>query len=144
MERNKALGPYEIIGEVSAEGRVLVDIPWEKVIGGQVIVAVSDNYSQLQTTINDPQYWATAEVSIWGVVQGYAEVLKRQQLRMLSGPMLYQFANEEAYHAVRFRARNFTGGRRGSGASGANAATAENGYSLTVQLFLQPRSGFGL
>lgn len=142
-QRNKVYGPFEIIGEGSPEGRVIQALPWVNVRGAQVLASCTDNFGQLQPNTGNATYWAIAEVTIWGVVQGYANVLKRQQIRMSSGPMTYVLPDEEAYDQVEFRARNFTGGKRAVPSStGSNAPVQANGFSLKVQLFIQPRGGF--
>jgi hypothetical protein len=142
--QSKVLGPFEVIQEVGAVGRALVSVPYTEVRGSQLVVQVIDNFAKVEPASSfDPQFWAAAEVQINGAVQGFEFCLKRQHTRMLTGPMGYVVPDEAALDQLVFRARNMTGGRRGPPGSGETDATAANGYSIKVQIHIQPRGGIG-
>lgn len=140
----KVFGPYDIQQAVSGDCLQLTEIPYANVQGGQLLISVADNYNiQDQVTVF-PRFWATAEVQIWGRIQGYDEILKTQQVRMVSGPMVYIVPFEEAYDYIDIRARNMSGGRRGPVFPDvAPNPTAERGFKLDVTIHFTPRGGMG-
>lgn len=144
QSQSKVLGPFEVIQEIGAIGRVLVTLPYKDVRGSQILVAVTDNFAKLAVGSSDNQFWAAAEVEVLGSIQGYEHTLKRQYCRSITGPMLFVVPDEQAMDKVIFRARNLTGGRRGPpGVSGASDPSAANGFSITVTIHVQPRGGMG-
>lgn len=141
--RRKVYGPFESIQEVAGEGRIYLSLPYTDVMGSQVMLSVKDNWAKINNA-NLGMYWPTLELTIWGAVQGYETVIKRQQTRMQTGPMFYIFDYAEAFDTVNFRARNISGGRRGPppDAEDPTIPDKRNGFSLTVDVYIQPRGGF--
>lgn len=145
--QSKVYGPFEVIGETGAVGRVLVTIPYTQVRGSQILINVTDNWGpRAQGQQGIPVYMAGAEVELIGAVQSYQIVLKREFCRGMTGPMFYIFDDAEAYDSILLRARNMSGGRRGAVGvtSGPTVLpTSANGFSLKVQAQIQPRGGLG-
>jgi hypothetical protein len=142
--RRKVYGPYESIQEVSGEGRIYLSLPYTEVMGSQVMLSVKDNWAKF-VNANLGMYWPTLELTIWGAVQGFETVVKRQQTRMQTGPMFYIFDYAEAFDTVNFRARNISGGRRGPPSNAGEDTSIpdkRNQFSLTVDVYIQPRGGF--
>lgn len=138
--KSKVLGPFEAVQAIAQDGVVLTSIPFSKVRGSQLIVSVSDNYaSQFGDIVADvPTFWATVEVTLMGSVQGAEFVIKRQAVRMLTGPLYYIADDSEAYDNIVVRGRNVSGGSKA-----AVDFIASNGLSLLVQVQIQPRGGLG-
>jgi hypothetical protein len=141
----KILGPFEVIQAIGPEGAPIASIPFSKVRGSNLLISVDDNFGKVLPVTAIRSYWAVAEVSIIGRVQGVETLLKRQQVRMLTGPMGYVFDDAEAYGDLVVRARNMSGGRRGppGPATASPDPTAANGFSITVTIAFQPRGGMG-
>lgn len=133
----KVFQPVQCISAGGYDGIDVISLPWSEVVGAQVIVNVIDNFAVLASGLTqDARYWGMLEVSIWGAVQGYASCLKRQQVRMISGPMFYRFDSDEFYSHVSVRARNMSGGKSGGDQSGATPPSAAGGFSLACQVML--------
>ncbi len=116
-------GPYNVLQFTGPDGKKLETFQYSEVRGSQVLVWVVDNSSksinQAQTAeVDTCQFFVIAEISIWGKVQGYSSCLKRQATRMLTGPMLYSIASDEPWAEIEIRARNMSGGRRGTPTGG--------------------------
>lgn len=145
--QSKVLGPFEVIQETGPVGRVLDTIPYVNVRGSQILITVVDNWAALVATAGGgaiPVLMAAAEVELCATVQAVEFVLKRQYCRMFTGPMFYVFDDAEAYDNVLVRARNLSGGRRGPpGGAMTPQPDAANGFSLKVQVQIQPRGGLG-
>lgn len=144
----KVFQAVECIDVSTFDGLDVVTLPWAQVRGAQLLVNVIDNFATRfpLTSGQDSRYWAALEVSIWGAIQGYSTCLKRQHVRMISGPMFYNCASDEFYSAITVRARNMTGGRTGGNPTvngGSAAAIAANGFSIQCQVMLVAPDGIG-
>lgn len=134
----KVFIPVECIGVSEVNGRDVVTLPWSEVKGGaNILVLARDNYAEgLPAAVLDlAAYWPTLEVTIWGAIQGYTVCLKRQQVRMITGPMVYRVEGDELYSAFTVRARDITGGQTGGYGAGS--------FSLQCQVMLTAQSGIG-
>lgn len=149
----KVQGPFEVIENVGTSAPILIELPYQKVRGSQIVASVIDNFGQQQTVTTLVRFWAAVDLQIWGRIQGYDFLLKKQHTRMNTGPLVYIVPDEEAYDAISIRGRNMSGGRPGPvpGAAPPNPTAApipgfplSGGFSLMVQLYIQPRGGMGL
>jgi len=136
----KSYGPYDVIDQVSIEGRELVAIPFDSVKGCQILCSVVDSISGFVTFGAAIRFIVGAEIEIWGVIQNYQTPLKRQFVTQRTGPMDYIFPYEEAYDLIQIRARNKTGGKSRSAVL--DQFTSVNGFFLRVNLLINPRTGF--
>lgn len=140
--------PVECIDAGGFQGTDVISLPWSRVAGCQLIANVIDNFGMRPalTSGQDARYWATLEITIWGMVQGYPSCLKRQQTRMISGPCFYRFDADEFYTDVTVRARNISGGRSGGNQTapggGPPAPSSANGFSIQCQVMLVAPKGF--
>lgn len=141
--RSPVSGPFEVIEETKGDGRELVAIPFRDVAGAQLLASVSDNFGRLVTGTLLPQYWAAAEISVWGVIQSARTCLVRQTVRMGTGPLLYTFPVDEPWEQISVKAVNISGGKLGPSSNGGTLPNKANGFSLKVALYFQPRTGFG-
>jgi hypothetical protein len=110
-------GPYNVLLLTGPDGRRIESFPYASIKGSQLLVAVNDNVARIGNqgqTADSIQFMAIAEISIWGSVQKQAVCLKRQATRMLTGPMSYQIPGDLPWNEIEVRARNMSGGRRGS------------------------------
>lgn len=133
----KVYEPVECIGVSEPNGLDVITLPWKQVAGAQVLVLVRDNYASAlpAAVLNSTAYWPTLEVTIWGAVQGYSTCLKRQHVRMLTGPLLYRVESDEFYSAFSVRARDITGGYPGGFGAGS--------FSIKCQVMLAAHEGIG-
>ncbi len=139
--RTKSYGPFEIIGELTGDGRVMLALPFQDVVGCKVLVGVTDNFNFSAT--DQPLFlWPGAEISVWCVVQGYETMIKRQCVHMQSGPMSMTFDYAEGWDTINFRGRNACGGSFQNNGLGA-PPTQASGASLTTNIYIKPRTGFG-
>lgn len=137
----KVHGPYECLTlNELGEGTPLLDLPYSEVEGSQLALQLTDNASTAFSASVDPQFWIIIEVGVWGSLQGLPTLLKRVAMSPRTGPVSYLFQFAEAYDQVTIRARNMSGGRRGPGPAG--VATVAAGFSATLTVTVQPRSGF--
>lgn len=150
--RSRIQGPYQIIQFGGLEGEPLVTIPFAAVDGGQIAISVADNFVQFAIMVSgvarDARYFATAEIGLWGHVQGEEFLILRDNIRAASGPLVYSFRRDESYDQVIVKARNVSGGVPGGSFStyppvAPEEPSAANGASLQVQVFIQPRAGAG-
>lgn len=118
FERGRSTyGPYNVLLLTGPDGRRVESFPYAEVKGSQLLIAVNDNVARIadQGARSDSiQLMAIAEISIWGSVQKQAVCLKRQATRMLTGPMSYQIPGDLPWNEIEVRARNMSGGQRGS------------------------------
>jgi len=142
--RNKSYGPFECIGEVKGEGRVFLSLPFTAVEGCRILVSLKDNFSQIAAQFVPSHEWPGVEVTIWGAVQGYECVIKRQCVHMQTGPMSKVFEYADGWDTIMFRARNMNGGNpQGQVEMGIPPfPTQENGFLLATTVNVMPRSGF--
>lgn len=133
----KVFIPVECIGVSEVNGRDVVTLPWSEVKGAQILVLARDNYAEAlpAAVLDTAAYWPTLEVTIWGAIQGYMTCLKRQQVRMITGPMMYRVDGDEFYSALTIRARDITGGQTGGYGAGS--------FSLQCQVMLTADAGIG-
>jgi hypothetical protein len=138
----KVYGPFEVLNlNELGEGTPLVTIPYAEVVGSQILAAITENFEAGALSFTgDAQFYLAFEVSFWGSYQGFQSCLKRTTMRALTGPTSYYFDGDAAFDQVIVKARNMSGGRRGPGING--VVTNANGYSASLNLFIQPRSGF--
>jgi hypothetical protein len=147
-------GPFNILLFAGAEGTKLITFPYAAVKGSQLLAVVTDNTSRTspQSATSDyAQFFAIAEVSIWGLVPGYSCMLHRQATRQLTGPMNYQIPSDLPWNDIEVRARNMSGGRRGTSPTEGVMLPAQNpppgqptspiymatGFKIEVSVLLQ-------
>lgn len=142
--RNKSYGPFDVIGEVRGEGRVFLSLPFTDVAGAQVLVSLKDNFAQQAAQFVPSHEWPGVEVTIWGAIQGYEVVIKRQCVHMQTGPMSKVFDYADGWDTILFRARNMNGGnQQGQLEMGVPPfPIQENGFALQTTVNVMPRSGF--
>lgn len=140
--RNKTYGPFEVISELSGDGRTLVSLPFTTVQGCKLLVAVRDNFAAKAAESEANHLYPGAEITIWGQVMGLNNMLRRQQVHMKSGPMSISFDTDDGWDQVFVKARNICGGSFQNAAGSPPFPTQDNGFSIKVQLFLKPRDGF--
>lgn len=139
--RNKAYGPFECINELNGDGRAFLSLPFHEVAGCKVMLAVADNFANKITGGAVPAFsFPGLEISIWGTVQGFENMIKRECVHMLSGPMSITFDYADGWDTLLFRGRNMCGGSTVS--SGTGSPTQANGFSITASVYVKPRSGF--
>lgn len=110
-------GPYNVLLLAGPEGKRIESFPYAAIQGSQLLISVNDNVARVANQAARAdfiQLYAVAEISIWGSVQRQAVCLKRQATRMLTGPMSYQIPGDLPWNEIEVRARNMSGGRRGS------------------------------
>lgn len=107
-----------------------------------MLVSVSDNYASFPGEAVPQKLWPGAEITVWGVVQGIENMLKRACVHMISGPISINFDFDDGWDTVVVRARNMCGGSTLNLDGSPPQPTQENKYRLQVQLFIKPRSGF--
>lgn len=140
--RTKSYGPFDVIGETAPQGRVFLQLPFQEVAGCRILVAVRDNFAQIPAQFVPSHEWPGAEITIWGNVQGYESVLKRQCVHMQTGPMGTVLDYAEGWDTVSFRAKNMNGGSVVGLAGIAPFPTQAAGFLLKVSVYVMPRSGF--
>lgn len=140
--RQKTYGPFEVIGELSGQGRVMLALPFEDVMGARVLVSLADNYGSQISQGTPNHLWPGVEITIWGTVQSYENMLKRTCIHSLSGPMSTVFSYEDGWDQLLFRARNMNGGSVVNLAGIPPFPTQATGFSLKVSVLVMPRSGF--
>lgn len=114
-------GPYNVLLLAGPDGKRIESFPYAEVKGSQLLISVNDNVNRIANQANQAdsvQLFAIAEISIWGYVQRQGVCLKRQATRMLTGPMHYAIGDDLPYNEIEIRARNMSGGQRGSYLSG--------------------------
>jgi hypothetical protein len=133
----KQYGPYELIGMSGLSPACFLSLPWVDVCGAQISVAVQDNFADLGIVAS----WralAIAEIAIDGVLGGFPQRLKTQQVRQISGPLTITFPWEAAFDEIKFCARTMIGGIPQP------ISTLPANASLQANVFLVPRGGFNL
>lgn len=143
---SQVFAPVECIDVADVNGLDVVSLPWAQVKGAQLIINSIDNYDTVDIGSGGPAYWAALEVTVWGTVQGYATCLKRQHVRMLTGPMLYRVDGDEFYNYVTVKARNMSGGVSGGSTEGGLSPprpSSQLGFSLKCQVMLTAQQGIG-
>lgn len=116
---SEVFGPFESVALRGADVVQFLTLPYEAVINSVAIVSIlSDNSRSLVIGQNqfDASLWYGiwhAEVAIYGSVQGYETLLKRQHLRYNYGPAMMRFGAEDVFDQVVFKARFFCGGKPG-------------------------------
>jgi hypothetical protein len=145
---SKSFQPVECIDEGSPDGREIITVNYSQVKGSQLVVSVVDNFgTRTLPSSQDNRYWPALEVTVTGYIQGYSMVLKRQLVRMVSGPLFMIIPRDEIYTALTVRALNMTGGTRGGNqaapGSGPPGPSAANGFSITCQVQFCAQGGIG-
>lgn len=115
----------------------MVTIPFDKVRGANLIVAINDNMSSAQPNLLSSNNWATVEVCVDGAVAGYFRRLKIQQVRMMTGPLSMYFSWDTPYDSIRILARNVTGGVE-------NNDINPSLVVLDLNVYIQPVGGFNI
>lgn len=129
-------GPFEIIDHIGIELIPILSRQYSEVSGSQTFVSVVDNVYQGILGGNPLRSLVGAEIGIFGSVQGYETVLKKQFVRNISGPMAYRFDNDEPYDRIVYKARSMTGG---AGNSLNNAGSEGGTRSIKVTVYIQAR-----
>lgn len=140
--RQKTYGPFELIGELSGDGRVMLSLDFSEVVGCKVMISLEDTFGSIPAQNTPNHLWPGVEMTIWGVVQSYESCLKRMHLHALSGPMATKFDYEDGWDQVIFRARNTCGGSYQNLAGIPPFPTQAAGFSLKATVLVMPRSGF--
>ncbi len=143
----KIYGPYQLLTAQGQKGVEFLSVPYAAVEGSQIIVAVTDNLSQSTAgSFSDGiQFiaWPALEIFIYGSVQGYKTRLKRQFVRMPTGPMTYTIPVEEAYDNILLYARDVTGGTVVAPQNLAEFSDDSSvPFSITAMVYFSPRGGF--
>lgn len=142
--RNTSYGPYELVSENRGKGRVFLSLPFQEVVGCQVMIAVTDNFDGIARPpegAGPNRLWPGAEITIWGVVQGFETMIKRQLVRKLTGPMFHLFDFADGWDSINFRGRDAVGGAYNpNGLDFIVAGTTQP--SIQANVYLKPRSGF--
>ena len=138
--------PIDVIQYGGLEGTPIYTIPFERVQGGQIAVTLEENFAQFATlavgVARNARYVAAAEVSLWGVTRGQDQLILRDNVRQLTGPLIYVFPAWEAYDAIIVKARNMSGGISGGSFStyppvAADEPSQANGAFLRLMIFTQ-------
>lgn len=140
--RTKTYGPFELISEVSNDGRAFLTLPYADVEGSNILIGVADNYAVFPSQFSPNHLFPGAEITVWGSVQGFETLLKRQCVHMLTGPMAIKFKYEEGWDNLIFRGQNMNGGSVVNLAGIAPFPTQANHFSLTSTVYIFPRGGF--
>jgi len=109
-----------------------LSLPYAKIRGSQIVVIAVDNFTNLGASASSKE-WGAIEVTILGSVGGYSFLLKRQQIRMMTGPCLFLVPYDAAYDEISVESRNVTGG--------VAAMPYDARQVLQVQVHVQPRGG---
>ncbi len=148
------LGPYQVYQFSGPEPVEVVSIPFAEVVGGQICCRIADNLAggpgqSLSQKVQTNTILAAAivEVSIIGVVFGMETTLKCVAMRMITGPMIYQFGEGDAYQNIIIKARMLRGGVRSVPAadvidSNPNDFNAGLGFGATMTIAVQSRLEF--
>jgi hypothetical protein len=142
--RSPVYGPFEVIGELSADGREILSLPFSDVVGCNILVSLADNYSIIPFQVVPNHLYPNVELSVWGAIQGYQACLRRIQLHMFTGPARMLFESSEGWTNLSFRAQNMCGGSTVNGAGIPPQPTQANKFSLKVSIYVMPRSGFAI
>ena len=140
--RSPVYGPFEVIGELKNDGRVILSLPFTEVAGCNVVMAVTDNYAGCPQQSDADHLFPGVELSIWGAIGGFESCLRRTCVHMLSGPINKTFEYADGYDTVIFRAQNMCGGSLRNGSGIPPFPTQAAGFSLKVSIYIMPRSGF--
>lgn len=143
---NKSYGPFQVIDIATPECQTLFTLPWALVVGCHVLIRVDDNFAR---QLADPEFntstnpvWATAEVALFGTIQGIRSTIHRVQTSSSGGPVSFVFPAEMMYTDLEVAARNMTGGHRGPAnvdpGEGALTPNGANGFSIEVTATFQP------
>lgn len=143
--KSKVYGPYNIVSRVGNEGIPFLDLPFVDVANSQIAVSLRDNSATVlvgnQQDGGDNYFYCnvSAELSIWGSIQGYDTLIKRQHVRSLWGPMSLRLTDDDAYNKIVFAGRLFIGGKPGLPSN----LTIPSGSTLIVEatVHVQPRGG---
>lgn len=110
-------GPYNVITFGGPDGTKLESFQYSEVKGSQICVWASDNFASFSNQAGAETgylyFMALVEVSIWGTVQSFEACIKRQAVRMVSGPMNLAIPCDLPWQRIEIRARNMTGGHPG-------------------------------
>ncbi len=116
--KSAVYGPFEMTSLIGSDVQTFLTLPYADVINSTAIFAiVQDNSLQViveQSQLNCDYYGIIhIEAGVFGSVQGYQTLLKRQAARYNWGPMLMHFSSDDVYDQVVFKARMFVGGKPG-------------------------------
>lgn len=139
----KSYGPFLVKGG-SALPVEFFSIPWSKVVEAVIMVAVSDDIDSNPSTagILTNAILVGSEITIYGVIQGYATPLKTVFVTGKTGPVDLELPSEEGYEYIQLRARIMNGGRPLAPPFGSNAAAAAGLASINHTVYIMPRTGF--
>jgi hypothetical protein len=121
-----------------------LNLPWVAVKGANVLVAASDDVDTNPASAGNlsQQLMVSSEVTILGLIQGFATPLKTAVINGKTGPMDLVFPWEEGWEYISFRQRLMNGGRPLTPPFGSNAAAAAALVSFTLTVYVMPRGGF--
>lgn len=139
--RSPVYGPFEVIGELKADGRNVLGLPFADVAGANLLLAVADNFANIAVQGIPQGLFPGVEITIWGAVQSYEVCLRRVCVHMLSGPIQHLLEYAERWDQILIRAQNMCGGSLQNAGESPDITQANN-YSLKVSVYISPRSGF--
>jgi hypothetical protein len=147
------LGPFKVYTLTGVQPAEVCNIPFSQVVGGQIAISIQDNLAGLgglggqQVISNNLVACAVVEVSIVGQVMGISDTLACVALRMITGPLCFQFVDGLSYQDISIRARMVRGGLpelnpSAEAYSAGTEFTAQLGYTANLTVTLQPRMEF--
>jgi hypothetical protein len=140
----KSYGPYSVKGAAGPIPAEFFSLPWVAVKGANVLVAVTDDMDINPASAGNlsSQLLVASEVTIFGVIQGFATPLKTALLTGKTGPVSIVFPWEEGWEYIRFTQRLMNGGRPLTPPGGSAAAQAALLINVALSIYVMPRGGF--
>lgn len=117
--KSDVFGPFEMSSLIAGDVVPFHTLPYAEVSDSTVVMAVvSDNTQSAIVASAQPNAQAFyaithVELAIFGSVQGYQVLLKRQATRLNYGPFFFTFGSEDVYDQIVFKGRLFVGGKPG-------------------------------
>lgn len=140
----KSYGPFGVkaaSGPIPAE---FFSLPWTAVKGANLLIAVTDDIDTNPASAGNlsSQLMLSSEVTVFGLIQGYATPLKTAVINGKTGPMDIVFPWEEGWEYISFRQRLMNGGRPLVAPGGSAAAQSALLVNVNMNVYVMPRGGF--
>jgi hypothetical protein len=137
-------GPYDISNNFGAECiPVQQAIPFIDVANSNMLISATDNMPNVTAASQpaDGYKIVTVEVAVWGSIQGFNTLIKRQVVTTMWGPMTLRLGDSDVYTQIIIGARIFIGGKPGMPSNLINPSNAKLKVELMVHV--AARGGLG-
>lgn len=140
----KSYGPFAVKGASGPIPAEFMSLPWAAVKGANLLVAATDDVDNNPASAGNlsSQLMVSSEVTVFGVIQGFATPLKTAVINGKTGPVDLVFAWEEGWEYIRFTQRLMNGGRPLTPPGGSTAAQSALLVNFALSVYVMPRGGF--